>query len=83
MGQSTTKTGHLNNKNYSGKKNSINNISNNNGNNTSNKKNNNNKIVNVSLSTTKCKYCEKNYVPNKVLRSHLYYCVDCYLKKKI
>ena len=49
MGQSTTKTGHLNNKNYSGKKNSINNISNNNGNNTSNKKNNNNKIVNVSL----------------------------------
>ena len=82
MGQSTTKTGHLNNKNSSGKKNSINNISNNNGNNTSNKNNNNNKIVNVSLSTTKCKYCEKKYVPNKVLRSHLYYCVDCYLKKK-
>ena len=43
---------------------------------------NNNKPVNVSLSTTKCKYCNKNYVPNKVLRSHLFYCVDCYLKKK-
>lgn len=42
----------------------------------------NNKPVNVSLSTTKCKYCNKNYIPNKVLRSHLFYCIDCYLKKK-
>ena len=47
-----------------------------------NKDNNTNKPVNVSLSTTKCKYCNKNYIPNKVLRSHLFYCVDCYLKKK-
>lgn len=41
-----------------------------------------NKSVNVSLSTSKCKYCEKNLIPNKLLRSHLYYCVECYLKKK-
>ena len=41
-----------------------------------------NKTVNVSLSTSKCKYCEKNLIPNKLLRSHLYYCVECYLKKK-
>ena len=47
-----------------------------------NKDNNTNKPVNVSLSSTKCKYCNKNYIPNKVLRSHLFYCVDCYLKKK-
>ena len=51
-------------------------IDNNNGN------TNKNKSVNVSLSTSKCKYCEKNLIPNKLLRSHLYYCVDCYLKKK-
>lgn len=44
--------------------------------------NSSNKPVNVSLSTTKCKYCNKNYIPNKVLRSHLFYCIDCYLKKK-
>lgn len=44
--------------------------------------NSSNKSVNVSLSTTKCKYCNNNYVPNKVLRSHLFYCVECYLKKK-
>jgi protein-tyrosine phosphatase len=70
-----------NNNNYSEKEKSINkNTNNNNNGNTSN--NNNNKSVNVSLSTTKCKYCNKNYIPNKVLRSHLFYCVDCYLKKK-
>ena len=44
--------------------------------------NNTNKSVNVSLSNIKCKYCNKNYIPNKILRSHMYYCVDCYLKKK-
>ena len=43
---------------------------------------NNNKSVEVSLSNIKCKYCNKNYVPNKVVRSNLFYCVDCYLKKK-
>jgi len=43
---------------------------------------NNDKSVKVSLSDIKCKYCNKNYIPNKVLRSHLFYCVDCYLKKK-
>ena len=43
---------------------------------------NNDKFVKVSLSDIKCKYCNKNYIPNKVLRSHLFYCVDCYLKKK-
>ena len=52
----------------------------------SNKKKENNikndKAVKVSLSQVKCKYCNKNYIPNKVLRSHLFYCVDCYLKKK-
>ena len=57
-----------------------NNTSNNNNQNIDN--NNTNKPVNVSLSNTKCKYCNKNYIPNKVLRSHLFYCVDCYLKKK-
>ena len=43
---------------------------------------NNVKSVEVSLSNIKCKYCNKNYVPNKVVRSNLFYCVDCYLKKK-
>ena len=43
---------------------------------------NNDKFVEVSLSNIKCKYCNKNYVPNKVVRSNLFYCVDCYLKKK-
>jgi len=43
---------------------------------------NNDKSVAVSLSNIKCKYCNKNYVPNKVVRSNLFYCVDCYLKKK-
>ena len=43
---------------------------------------NNDKSVEVSLSNIKCKYCNKNYVPNKVVRSNLFYCVDCYLKKK-
>jgi len=43
---------------------------------------NNDKSVEVSLSNIKCKYCNKNYVPNKVIRSNLFYCVDCYLKKK-
>ena len=43
---------------------------------------NNDKSVEVSLSNIKCKYCNKNYVPNKVVRSYLFYCVDCYLKKK-
>ena len=43
---------------------------------------NNDKSVEVSLSDIKCKYCNKNYVPNKVIRSNLFYCVDCYLKKK-
>ena len=43
---------------------------------------NNDKSVAVSLSNIKCKYCNKNYVPNKVIRSNLFYCVDCYLKKK-
>ena len=42
----------------------------------------NDKSVNVSLSQIKCKYCNKNYIPNKLIRSHLFYCVDCYLKKK-
>jgi hypothetical protein len=42
----------------------------------------NDKSVNVSLSQIKCKYCKKNYIPNKLIRSHLFYCVDCYLKKK-
>ena len=42
----------------------------------------NEKSVKVSLSQIKCKYCNKNYVPNKVIRSNLFYCVDCYLKKK-
>lgn len=42
----------------------------------------NSKPVNVSLSNIKCKYCNKNFIPNKVLRSHLFYCVDCYIKKK-
>ena len=42
----------------------------------------NEKSVKVSLSQIKCKYCNKNYVPNKVLRSHMFYCIDCYLKKK-
>ena len=56
-------------------------------NNSKNEKNNNDKKnnitpVKVSLSKIKCKYCNKNYIPNKILRSHLYYCVDCYLKKK-
>ena len=45
-------------------------------------KENKEKSVEVSLSDIKCKYCNKNYVPNKVIRSHLFYCVDCYLKKK-
>ena len=58
------------------------NISNNNNQNKDNNNTNTNKPVNVSLSNTKCKYCNKNYIPNKVLRSHLFYCVDCYLKKK-
>ena len=44
--------------------------------------NDNNKSVEVSLSKIKCKYCNKNYIPNKVLRSHLFYCIDCYLIKK-
>ena len=44
--------------------------------------NNANKPVNVSLSNVKCKYCNKNFIPNKILRSRMYYCVDCYLKKK-
>ena len=43
---------------------------------------NSDKSVEVSLSNIKCKYCNKNYVPNKVIRSNLFYCVDCYLKKK-
>ena len=43
---------------------------------------NNDKSVEVSLYNIKCKYCNKNYVPNKVIRSNLFYCVDCYLKKK-
>ena len=43
---------------------------------------NNDKSVEVSLSNIKCKYCNKNYVPNKVIRSNLFYCVGCYLKKK-
>ena len=43
---------------------------------------NNDKSVEVSLSNIKCKYCNKIYVPNKVIRSNLFYCVDCYLKKK-
>ena len=43
---------------------------------------NKDKSVEVSLSNIKCKYCNKNYVPNKVIRSNLFYCVDCYLKKK-
>ena len=42
----------------------------------------NDKSVEVSLSKIKCKYCNKNYVPNKVVRSNLFYCVDCYIKKK-
>ena len=42
----------------------------------------NDKSVEVSLSNIKCKYCNKNNVPNKVVRSNLFYCVDCYLKKK-
>ena len=44
--------------------------------------NNANKPVNVSLSNVKCKYCNKKFIPNKILRSRMYYCVDCYLKKK-
>ena len=56
------------------------------GQNNSNKEKENNtsndKSVKVSLSQVKCKYCNKNYIPNKVLRSHLFYCVECYLKKK-
>ena len=40
------------------------------------------KSVEVSLSIIKCIHCNKNYIPNKMLRSHLTYCVDCYLKKK-
>ena len=47
-----------------------------------NTKSKNDKSVNVSLSQIKCKYCKKNYIPNKLIRSHLFYCVDCYLKKK-
>lgn len=43
---------------------------------------NNDNSVKVSLSKIKCKYCNKNFIPNKVLRSHLFYCIDCYLKKK-
>ena len=43
---------------------------------------NNDNVVKVSLSKIKCKYCNKNFIPNKVLRSHLFYCIDCYLKKK-
>ena len=45
-------------------------------------KSNNDNSVKVSLSKIKCKYCNKNFIPNKVLRSHLFYCIDCYLKKK-
>jgi protein-tyrosine phosphatase len=91
MGQNSSKHG----KTKKSKISSFNHINNNNNNNKiskeksknsdkpdNNKDNNTNKPVNVSLSTTKCKYCNKNYIPNKVLRSHLFYCVDCYLKKK-
>ena len=47
-----------------------------------NTKSKNDKSVNVSLSQIKCKNCKKNYIPNKLIRSHLFYCVECYLKKK-
>ena len=76
-----SKSQHIKASNISQKEN-INKKDNNNENGNRNHNHNNNKPVNVSLSSTKCKYCNKNYVPNKVLRSHLFYCVDCYLKKK-
>jgi len=76
-----SKSQHIKASNISQKEN-INKKDNNNENGNQNHNHNNNKPVNVSLSSTKCKYCNKNYVPNKVLRSHLFYCVDCYLKKK-
>ena len=47
-----------------------------------NKNNNEYKSVEVSLSKIKCKYCNKNYIPNKILRSHLFFCINCYLIKK-
>jgi hypothetical protein len=86
MGQNESKNENIKNKKHHSKvqnksnKEKVKNTSNNNNQNIDN--NNTNKPVNVSLSTTKCKYCNKNYIPNKVLRSHLFYCVDCYLKKK-
>ena len=92
MGQNTSKKENLNNKMQSSKTQYIDNKKpnksnkveeKNNSNNSSQNSDYNNKTVNVSLSNIKCKYCDKNYIPNKVLRSHLFYCVDCYLKKKI
>ena len=89
MGQNTSKK--KNNKNITSNsankkanQNNVNLSQEKNKNNINNSKNikNDNKIVNVSFSTTKCKYCNKNYIPNKVLRSHLFYCIDCYLQKK-
>lgn len=38
--------------------------------------------IEVSLSSILCKYCQKNPIPNKLIRSHLYYCIPCYLVKK-
>ena len=34
------------------------------------------------ISKIKCKYCKNKYVPEKLITSHLFYCIDCYNKKK-
>ena len=34
------------------------------------------------ISKTKCKYCKTKNVPEKLMTSHLFYCIDCYNKKK-
>ena len=83
MGQNSSKKENKNNNNSNNNRKSIKEKGKNSNKRKENSKHNsNNKPVNVSLSTTKCKYCNKNYIPNKVLRSHLFYCIDCYLKKK-
>ena len=43
------------------------------------------KYINSSfrkMSKTKCKYCKMKNVPEKLIKSHLFYCIDCYNKKK-
>lgn len=44
--------------------------------------NNVNKIPNELLSKKKCKFCNLNYIPIRFICSHLYYCRECYNKKK-